>query len=221
GLSAQDVVTALVNAETIAPSGNINLDGKYPIVPVNSIVTDVQALANVPIRTGVFPATFVRDVAQVSDASDVPSSIATVDGKPTVYIPVTKRADASTISVVNLVKQNLPKFQAALPDDTRVSYVLDQSPFVTRAISSLTTEGILGALLAGVMVLLFLRDWRSSLIVVVNIPIALLAALVALWVTGQTVNIMTLGGLVLAVGILVDMSTVVVENIHSHLVRAD
>jgi multidrug efflux pump subunit AcrB len=221
GISPQEVVSAIANAETINPSGNIYLQDKYPVVPVNSIVKDVNDLAGVAVRTGTFPAVFVRDIGRVSDASDIPTSVALVNGIPTVYIPVTKRADASTLSVVNLVKRNLPKFQAALPDDTRVSYVLDQSPFVTRAISSLTTEGILGAILAGVMVLLFLRDWRSSLIVVVNIPIALLAALVALWVTGQTVNIMTLGGLVLAVGILVDMSTVVVENIHSHLVRAD
>jgi multidrug efflux pump subunit AcrB len=217
GLSAQDVVAAIANAETIAPSGNINLNGKYPTVPVNSIVTDVQSLAGVPIRTGTFPAIFVRDVATVSDASDVPTSIATVNGKPTVYIPVTKRADASTISVVNLVKQNLPKFQAALPDGTSVSYVLDQSPFVTNAIRSLTIEGVLGALLSGIMVLLFLRDWRSALIVVINIPLSLLAAVLALWITGQTINIMTLGGLVLAVGILVDMSTVAIENIHTHL----
>jgi multidrug efflux pump subunit AcrB len=217
GLSAQDVVSAIANAETIAPSGNINLNGKYPTIPVNSIVTDVQSLANVPIRAGIFPATFVRDVATVSDSSDVPTSIATVNGKPTVYIPVTKRADASTLSVVNLVKQNLPKFQAALPDDTTVSYVLDQSPFVTNAITSLTIEGVLGALLSGVMVLLFLRDWRSALIVVVNIPLSLLAAVLALWITGQTINIMTLGGLVLAIGILVDMSTVAIENIHTHL----
>jgi len=114
----------------------------------------------------------------------------------------------------------LPKFQAALPDDTSVSYVLDQSPFVTNAIRSLTIEGVLGALLAGVMVLLFLRDWRSALIVVVNIPLSLLAAVFALWITGQTINIMTLGGLVLAVGILVDMSTVAIENIHTHLTRS-
>lgn len=218
-LSAQDVVSAIASAETIAPSGNINLNGKYPSVPVNSIVTDVRSLANVPIRTGVFPAIFVRDVATVSDASDIPTSIATINGKPTVYIPVTKRADASTLSVVNLVKQNLPKFQAVLPNDTTVSYVLDQSPFVTNAIRSLTIEGALGALLSGIMVLLFLRDWRSALIVVINIPLSLLAAVFALWIAGQTINIMTLGGLVLAVGILVDMSTVAIENIHVHLTK--
>jgi multidrug efflux pump subunit AcrB len=221
GISPQEVVAAIASAETINPSGNIYLEDKYPVVPVNSIVKEAKDLAGVAVRTGTFPTVFVRDIGRVSDASDIPSSVALVNGIPTVYIPVTKRADASTLSVVNLVKQSLAKFQAALPDDTHVSYVLDQSPFVTRAISSLTTEGILGAILAGVMVLIFLRDWRSALIVVVNIPIALLAALTALWVTGQTVNIMTLGGLVLAVGILVDMSTVVVENIHTHLVHAE
>jgi multidrug efflux pump subunit AcrB len=221
GISPQEVVAAIANAETINPSGNIYLEGKYPVVPVNSIAKEAQDLAGVAVRTGTFPTVFVRDLGRVSDSSDIVTSVALVDGRPTVYIPVTKRADASTVSVVNLVKQNLAKFQAVLPDDVQVSYVFDQSPFVTRAITSLTTEGLLGAVLAGVMVLLFLRDLRSALIVVVNIPISLLAALFALWVTGQTVNIMTLGGLVLAVGILVDMSTVVVENIHTHLTRAD
>jgi multidrug efflux pump subunit AcrB len=219
GVSPQDVVAAIANAEVINPSGNINLGDRYPVVPVNSIVKDVKDLAAVAVRTGTFPTVFVRDVGRVSDSSDIVTSIALVNGRPTVYIPVTKRADASTLSVVNLVKQNLPRFQAALPADVSVSYVLDQSPFVTRAIASLTTEGLLGALLSGVMVFLFLRDWRSALIVVINIPISLLAAVFALWISGQTVNIMTLGGLVLAVGILVDMSTVVIENIHTHLTR--
>ena len=137
----------------------------------------------------------------------------------TVYIPVTKRADASTLSVVNLVKENIPKFQAVLPPGVKVSYEFDQSPFVTRAILGLTEEGTLGAVLTGLMVLLFLRDWRSALVVVVNIPLSIMAATIALWASGQTVNLMTLGGLALAVGILVDEATVVVENVHSHLGR--
>jgi multidrug efflux pump subunit AcrB len=218
-VSTQDVVAAIANAETISPSGNINLAGMYPIVPVNSIVRDVKDLESVPIRTGTFPAIFVRDVGRISDSSDIATSIALVDGKRTVYIPVTKRADASTLSVVDLVKANLPRFQAALPDDVTVAYVFDQSPYVTRAIAGLMTEGLLGALLTGIMVLLFLRDWRSASIVVLNIPISLLASVVALWLSGQTVNLMTLGGLVLAVGILVDMSTVAIENIHTHLAK--
>ena len=220
-VSTQDVVAAIANAETISPSGNIDIDGMYPMVPVNSIVRDVKDLEGVAIRTGTFPGVFVRDVARVTDASDIPTSIALVNGTRTVYIPVTKRADASTLSVVNLVKANMAKFQAALPADTTVSYVFDQSPFVTGAIAGLTTEGLLGALLAGIMVLLFLRDWRSALIVVLNIPISLLAAVLALWLVGQTINLMTLGGLALAVGILVDMSTVAIENIHTHVARGE
>jgi Cu/Ag efflux pump CusA len=144
---------------------------------------------------------------------------ALVDGRHTVYIPVTKRADASTLSVVNLVKENLPKFQAVLPQGAMISYEFDQSPFVTRAILGLTEEGLLGAVLTGLMVLLFLRDWRSALIVVVNIPLSIMAAMVALWASGQTVNLMTLGGLALAVGILVDEATVTIENLHSHIGR--
>jgi multidrug efflux pump subunit AcrB len=220
-VSAQDVVAAIANAETISPSGNIDIDGLYPMVPVNSIVRDVKDLEGVAIRAGTFPGVFVRDVAHVTDSSDIATSIALVNGTRTVYIPVTKRADASTISVVNLVKANMAKFQAALPSDTTVSYVFDQSPFVTGAINGLTIEGLLGALLAGIMVLLFLRDWRSALIVVINIPISLLAAVLALWLTGQTINLMTLGGLALAVGILVDMSTVAIENIHTHVARGE
>jgi multidrug efflux pump subunit AcrB len=132
---------------------------------------------------------------------------------------VTKRADASTLSVVNLVKQNMAKFQSVLPSDVKVSYEFDQSPYVTRAIGGLTLEGGLGALLTGLMILLFLRDWRSAFIVVINIPLSLMAAVLALWITKQTVNIMTLGGLALAVGILVDEATVCLENIHVHLAR--
>ena len=128
-------------------------------------------------------------------------------------------ADASTLSVVNEVKNNLAQFQAAAPSDIKIEYQFDQSTYVRNALWSLVREGLLGALLTGLMVLLFLRDWRSAAIVVATIPFALLAAVVALWGTGQTINIMTLGGLALAVGILVDESTVVMENIHSHLAQ--
>src|SRR3989442_7791474 len=111
--------------------------------------------------------------------------------------------------------------QALVPEDIKVSFEFDQSTYVKNAIRGLATEGALGAVLTGLMVLLFLRDWRSALIVVATIPFALLAALVGLWLTGQTVNIMTLGGLALAVGILVDEATVAIENIHTHLARGE
>jgi multidrug efflux pump subunit AcrB len=220
-MSPDEIVSAIAKTNVITPSGNMYLGDEYPIVPTNSIVRDVKDLEAVPVRLGTFPAVYVRDVAQVKDASDIVTSYALVNGRRTVYIPVTKRADASTLTVVNLVKASLPKFRAVLPDDVSVSYEFDQSGFVTNSIAGLTIEGSLGAVLAGVMVLLFLRDWRSALIVVVNIPISLFAAVLALWLAGQTINLMTLGGLALAVGILVDMSTVTIENIHTHLKSGD
>ncbi|MDB6031577.1 MAG: swrC [Verrucomicrobiales bacterium] len=217
GMSPEEVVSAIASANTITPSGNIPLGDLYPMVPLNSVVKNIKDLEGVPVRTGVYPAVFIRDVAEVNDASDIVTSYALVNGRRTVYIPVTKRADASTLAVVNLVKKNMPKFQSVLPDDVKVSYEFDQSPYVTSSINALAKEGLLGAVLTGLMVLLFLRDWRSAFVVVLNIPLALLAALVGLWVTHQTINLMTLGGLALAVGILVDEATVTVENIHTHL----
>jgi len=218
-MSPDEIVAAITAANIISPSGNMPIKRKYPMVPLNSVVRNIKDLESVPIRTGTYPAVFLRDVGEVRDASDIITSYALVNGRRTVYIPVTKRSDASTLSVVNLVKKNIPKFQSVVPADVKVSYEFDQSPYVTGAIAGLTLEGALGALLTGLMVLLFLRDWRSALIVVINIPLSLMGAVLALWITKQTINIMTLGGLALAIGILVDMSTVVIENIHTHLGR--
>ena len=125
------------------------MSGKYPMVPLNSVVRDIKDLESVPIRTGTYPTVFLRDVGEVIDGSDIVTSYALVNGRRTVYIPVTKRADASTLSVVESVKENLPRFQSVLPDDVTISYEFDQSPYVTRAISGLTLEGSLGALLTG------------------------------------------------------------------------
>lgn len=219
GLSPDDIVGAMTAANTISPSGNLPLADRYPIVPTNAVVKNIQDLAAVPLKTTPEGAVFVRDVGEVSDGSDILTSIAIVNGKRTVYMPVTKRSDASTLSVVGLVKANLGKFKTACPEDIDVSFEFDQSPWVIRAIRDLIKEGALGAMLTGLMVLLFLRDLRSALIVVLNIPLSIGAALLALWVTGQSVNLMTLGGLALAVGILVDEATVTIENIHTHLHR--
>ena len=218
-MSPDEVVAAVTAANLISPSGNMPIDGKYPMVPLNAVAGNIKDLEAVPIRTGVYPTVFLRDLAMVVDGSDIVTSYALVNGRRTVYIPVTKRSDASTLSVVDLVKQNIPKFQGVVPPDVKVSYEFDQSPYVTGAIAGLTLEGALGALLTGVMVLLFLRDWRSALIVAINIPLSLLASVLALWFTGQTINLMTLGGLALAVGILVDEATLCIENIHVHLSR--
>jgi multidrug efflux pump subunit AcrB len=216
-MSPDEVVQALGAGNTVSPSGNVRIGNLMPMVPVNSVVGDFKGLNNIPIRSHGTQTIFIRDVGSVEDGADIQTGYALVDGRRTVYIPVTKRADASTLAVVQAVKANLPRFQSVLPDDVEVSYQFDQSPYVTRAIQGLFVEGALGAVLTGLMVLLFLRDWRSSLVVVLNIPLAILASLTALWVSGQTINIMTLGGLALAVGILVDEATVTIENIHTRL----
>jgi multidrug efflux pump subunit AcrB len=218
-LAPDEIVAAMTQANIISPSGNMNLGDKYPIVPVNAIVKSIKDLEAVPLRVTANGAVFVRDVATVEDTADIVTSFALVNGRRTVYIPVTKRADASTLTVVELVKKNIAKFQSVVPEDVKVSFEFDQTPVVLRSIKNLVFEGGLGAVLTGLMVLVFLRDWRTAFIVVINIPISLLAASFALWVTGQNVNLMTLGGLALAVGILVDEATVTVENIHTHLAQ--
>jgi multidrug efflux pump subunit AcrB len=219
GLSPDDIVQALAQGNTISPSGNMNLGDKYPIVPVNAIVTNIKDLEGVPLKRGANGTVFVRDVATVEDGADVTTSYALANGRRSVYLPVTKRSDASTLSVVNLVRKNIPEFQKLLPEGIKVSYEFDQSPVVLRSIRDLLKEGGLGALLTGLMVLLFLRDWRSALVVVINIPLSVCAAAFGLWISGQSVHLMTLGGLALAVGILVDEATVDIENIHTHLSR--
>lgn len=216
-MAPDELVAALAAGNAISPSGNVRIGDKMPIVPVNSVAQDISRFRDIPIRADGNRTIFMRDVASIADSTDVQTSYALVNGRRTVYIPVTKRADASTLDVVRLVKQNMDHFQSVLPAGATVEYRFDQSPYVIRAISGLSEEGLLGAALTGIMVLLFLRDWRSALVVVLNIPLAILAALAGLWLTGQTVNLMTLGGLALAVGILVDEATVTIENIHSHL----
>src|SRR5262249_10710388 len=149
----------------------------------------------------------------VENGTDIVVGYAHVNGKRTVYIPVTKRSDASTLAVIRRVREALPRMKAAAPNDVDIRLEFDQSKFVLNSIKALMTESGLGALLTAVMVLVFLRDWRSATIVIVTIPFALLSAVVWLWITRQTVNIMTLGGLALAVGVLVDEATVEIENI--------
>jgi multidrug efflux pump subunit AcrB len=219
GLSPDEIVGAIAKGNPISPSGNLNLDGKYPIVPTNAIVTDVKELESIPLKRGDSGTIFVRDVASVSDGADVTTSYALANGKRSVYLPVTKRADASTLAVVETVRRAVPEFQKLLPAGIKVSFEFDQSPVVLRSIRDLLKEGGVGALLTGLMILLFLRDPRSALVVVLNIPLSLLGAALGLWITGQNIHLMTLGGMALAVGILVDEATVTMENIHTHLAR--
>jgi multidrug efflux pump subunit AcrB len=214
-LSPQDVVDAIDRGNFISPSGNVTIKDQMAIVPTNTMVLDPQELRNIPLKLG--ENVYIRDVGTVADATDIPVGYALVNGRKSVYLPVVKAASASTLTVVNSVKQNLARFQAALPDDVKVSYEFDESPIVYRAIESVGVEGALGAGLTGLMVLLFLRDLRAVIIVVLNIPLALLGSIVILDLTGNTINIMTLGGLALAIGILVDEATVEIENIHTQM----
>jgi multidrug efflux pump subunit AcrB len=162
-MSPGEVVRALGSGNIVSPSGNVRIGDLMPMVPVNSVVPDIQELNNIPIRSQGTQTVFLRDIGSVEDSADIQTGYALVDGRRTVYIPVTKRADASTLAVAGLVKENLPRFQSVLPGDIEVSYQFDQSPYVTRAIGGLAFEGALGAVLTGFMVLLFLRDWRGAL----------------------------------------------------------
>ena len=219
GLSTQSVVQALVAGNSIEPAGNANIGNSQALVTTDSTVLQISDLLDIPLRVGSGPSVYMRDVGTISDSSDILAGYALLNDKRTVYIPVTKRPDASTITVVNEVRASLPRFQSLIPEDIKISYEFDQSQYVRDALLSVLREGLLGAILTGLTLLFFLRDWRSSLIVVITIPFALLMAVVALWAVGQTINIMTLGGLALAVGVLVDEGTVLLENIHVHLAQ--
>lgn len=219
GLSADEVATAIARANTVLPAGNVRIGDQTAIAETDALVAAPRDLERVPLRVTPQGSVFFRDIGRIEDDADIVYNVALVDGRPTVYMPVTKRADASTLDVVANVKEALPRMRALLPDDVALSLEFDQSVWVTQAILGLVEEGALGAVLTALMVLIFLRDLRSALIVVLTIPTSVLAAVVALRLTGQTINIMTLSGLALAVGILVDEATVAIENIHAHLAR--
>jgi len=219
GMSPDEVVQAIAATNTITPSGNVRIGDLNRIAPLNSTVREASELNNVPLRQGAGPTVFLRDIGYAEDGADILTSYALVNGRRAVYIAATKRADASTLDVVRRIREALPSFQAAIPEDIKVSFELDQSYYVTNSLRALAQEGLISAVLTGLMILIMLRSVRTALVVVMTIPIALLCAVVALWAAGQTLNLMTLGGLILAIGILVDESVVAVENIHTHLAR--
>lgn len=220
-MSPDEVIVSLTKGNTLSPSGNIPIGDTYPMVPINTVVKDPQQLGSIAVRGNENPV-FLRDVGTIQDSADAPAGYALVNGRRAVYILATKRAEASTLSVINNIKDAIPRMKEALGAEGEgidVRFEFDQSPYVTRAVGGVISEGLLGALLVGLMIFVFLRDWRSSLIVVLNIPLAIFGSVLALWLTGQTINLMTLGGLALSIGILVDEATVSIENIHSHLQR--
>ncbi|TGD76967.1 efflux RND transporter permease subunit [Hymenobacter wooponensis] len=218
-LTPDDVVKAIVSSNQPSAAGNVKMGDVAYMAPVNSLIENPADFLDVPLRTGSGPGVYLRDVATVEDAADVTTGYAVINGKRAIYMPVIKKADASTLKVVQQVKDKLPTLRALLPEDVKLSYAFDQSTYVANSLKSLVTEGILGAVLTGLMVLLFLRDWRSVLIVITTIPLSVLSAVILLKLFGQTLNIMTLSGLALAIGVLVDEATVTIENIHQHLER--
>jgi multidrug efflux pump subunit AcrB len=217
-ISPQEAIAAVSKASLVMPSGNMWTGKLERIARTNAALGgNLSELLNAPIRPVSGTTVYLRDIGTIESGTDVITAYAHVNGKRTVYIPVTKRADASTLAVINAVKAAIPDFKKVVPDDVDVSLQFDQSPFVTNSLRGLIFEGLLGAGLTGLMVLIFLRDWRSAIIVIMNIPFALLSAVILLWAFGQSVNIMTLGGLALAVGVLVDEATVEIENIHTQM----
>ncbi|XZF15963.1 efflux RND transporter permease subunit [Chitinophagaceae bacterium MMS25-I14] len=217
GLTPDQVVEALRNNNQTTPSGNVRIGDKNYITPANTIIRTVKDFESIPMFKGSAQNLYLRDIATVEDGADITSSYALVNGKRSVYIPISKSADASTWEVVQNLKNALPRFQASLPEDVKLSYEFDQSVYVINAVKSLLSEGVIGAILTGLMVVLFLGDMRGALIVILTIPISIISGVLFLSLFHQTINIMTLSGLSLAIGILVDESTVTIENIHQHM----
>ncbi len=215
-LTPDQLVEALrINNQT-TPSGNVRMGNYNYITPTNTIIKNIKDFENIPLFKGGVQNLYLKDVATVEDGADITTSYALVNGKRSIYMPITKSSDASTWEVVQKLKQALPKFQNLLPEDVKLSYEFDQSVYVINAVKSLLSEGAIGAILTALMVLLFLGDARGALIVILTIPTSIIAGVLFLQLFGQTINIMTLSGLSLAIGILVDESTVTIENIHQH-----
>ncbi len=215
-MTVDQLVEAIKLNNQTAPSGNVRIGDKNYITPTNTTIKTVKDFENVPLFKGNVQNLYLRDVATVEDAADITSGYGLVNGKRSVYLSIAKGADASTWEVVQNLKKALPRIQSTLPEDVKVSYEFDQSVYVMNSVMSLLTEGVIGAILTGLMVLLFLGDARGALIVILTIPTSIIAGVLFLNLFGQTINIMTLSGLALAIGILVDESTVTIENIHQH-----
>src|SRR5476651_1753677 len=215
-LTADQIVAALRDNNQNTPAGNVRIGDYNYLTPANTSIKEIKDFGNIPLFKNGIQTVFLHDVATVEDGADISTSYALVNGKRSIYLPITKSADASTWDVVQNLKKNIPRFQALLPEDVKISYVFDQSVYVINAVKSLAEEGAIGAVLTGLMVLLFLGDRRGALIVILTIPTCIIAGILFLSLFHQTINIMTLSGLSLAIGILVDESTVTIENIHQH-----
>src|SRR3954469_13573546 len=217
GLSPKEVADA-INAYNLAyPTGVARIDThQYPVTLNNTPLTPA-AFNDIPIKVVNGATVYMRDVAQVRDGSTSQTTIVRRNGVRGALVTLLKNGNASTLDIVNQVKQIMPQIKAAAPADLNIDLLFDQSVFVTAAIEGVITESIIAGLLTAAMILIFLGSWRSTLIVAVSIPLAILSSIIMLFLLGHSLNVMTLGGLALAVGILVDDATVEIENIHRNL----
>jgi multidrug efflux pump subunit AcrB len=216
-LSATDVSNAMNVQAPVIPAGTARIGAREYVVQMNSSPLTVEGLNAMPIRTVNGATIYMRDIAQVRDGYQVQNNIVRTNGRRSALLTVLKNGAASTLQIVKSVKDELPRITAGLPDTLKVTQLFDQSIFVRAAISGVLREGAIAAVLTGLMILLFLGSWRSTLIVCISIPLSIMTSLIVLSLLGQTVNVMTLGGLALAVGILVDDATVEIENIHRNM----
>jgi CzcA family heavy metal efflux pump len=217
GLSAADVVTAISSQNLILPAGTQKIGNLEYYIGINASPEKVEGLNDLPISSSNGTVVFVRDVAHVRDGSPPQTNIARLEGKRAALMTILKNGNASTLDVINAIKAKLPQIQALVPPSLKIQPIGDQSVFVEAAISAVLREATIAAALTGLMILLFLGSWRSTVIIFISIPLSMLASIACLAALGETINIMTLGGLALAVGILVDDATVTIENINSHL----
>jgi multidrug efflux pump subunit AcrB len=217
GLSAQDVVIALARQNLITPVGTQKVGGFEWNVALNDAPRDYAELADLPVKTVNGTVVFMRDVAHIRDGSPPQTNVVHVDGTHAVLMTILKSGAASTLDIIANVRALLPQIRASLPPSLQLKAVGDQSVFVTSAVMGVVREGLIAAGLTGLLILVFLGSWRSTVIITISIPLAILFSLTMLSVLGETINVMTLGGLALAVGILVDDATVTIENINYHL----
>jgi len=217
GLSGQDVANALAAQNLITPVGTQKIGGFEYVIQLNNSPLRMEELGSLPIKAVNGAMVYVRDVASVRDGNPPQTNIVHVDGSRSVLMMVLKAGSTSTLDIIAGIKQKVIDVKDSLPSALKVGFIGDQSVFVRGAITGVAVEGVIAALLTSVMILLFLGSWRSTIIIAVSIPLSVLGAIVMLSAIGETLNIMTLGGLALAVGILVDDATVTIENINWHL----
>lgn len=217
GLSPNDVVNAIGSQNLILPAGTVKIGTLENDVDMNGSPKTVEELNDLPIKTTGANTIYVRDVAHVRDGNPPQTNMVHVDGQRSALLSVMKSGNASTLDVIARIKEAMPRVLATLPPELQIRPIADQSIFVRAAINGVTREAVIAACLTGLMILIFLGSWRSTLIIAVSIPLSILTSIIVLSAIGQTINIMTLGGLALAVGILVDDATVAIENINRHL----